>query len=171
MTHHLHKPRDPVDAIGDSAMDDSAAVESAPDASRMDLAGDFKLDEEAGPLPTAEPSPELLAALAVARSPGEKPWTDPFAAGGSWFQLAEGPPTQYSLRDLLVLTLAGAIGLASGRVFGGELFSFVTGVVAALLFAVTLVQPPQTKWGRLLMRSMLTMYALSALALIMQAGK
>jgi hypothetical protein len=123
-------------------------VASAPIFDRNDD-GDFVL------LPPECPSREEL----------ERELTDPIELPGP---PPPPPPPQFSLGDVMVLTVGVAVGLAGGSWMPGKAFALLLGLVLLVGLVIVSWHPPQSRLGKVIWTSCVIAYFTALLAAIVR---
>ena len=78
------------------------------------------------------------------------------------------PPTQFSVRDIMLLMIGVSVGLAGGSWMPSQTFAFALGLVTVLILLVVSLHPPQTHMGRMAWAALVIAYFSALLSAIIR---
>jgi hypothetical protein len=78
------------------------------------------------------------------------------------------PPPQFSVRDIMLITVGVSVGLAGGSWMPSRAFAFALGLATVLILLVVSFCPPQTHTGKMAWTALLIAYFSALLAAIVR---
>ena len=106
--------------------------------------------------------------------PPDCPSREQFSRGHEPIRLPElplppRPRFQFSMSDLMIVTLGVATGLAGGTWISAELFAAVLGLVTLIGLVLVHVNPPDTHFARLLWGTLVMAYVIAVAAAVVRS--
>ena len=106
--------------------------------------------------------------------PSDCPSREQFSRGHEPIRLPElplphRPRFQFSMSDLMIVTLGVATGLAGGSWISAELFAAVLGLVTLVGLMLVHANPPETHTGRLLWGTLVMAYVIAVAAAVVRS--